>query len=29
MWEVLIGAAAGLAMAAAGIACYRRGLLDG
>lgn len=29
MWEVLIGAAAGIAVAAAGIACYRRGLLDG
>ena len=29
MWEVLIGAAAGIAVAAAGIACYRRGLKDG
>jgi hypothetical protein len=29
MWEVLIGAAAGIAVAAAGILCYRRGLLDG
>ena len=29
MWEVLAGAAAGIAVAAAGILCYRRGLLDG
>ena len=29
MWEVLIGAAAGIAVAAAAILCYRRGLLDG
>jgi hypothetical protein len=29
MWEVLAGAAAGIAAAAAGILCYRRGLLDG
>lgn len=29
MWEVLIGAAAGLAVAAAGIVCYRLGLKDG
>ena len=29
MWEVLIGAAAGIAVAVAGIACYRRGLMDG
>jgi hypothetical protein len=29
MGEVLIGAAAGIAVAAAGILCYRRGLLDG
>lgn len=29
MWEVLAGTAAGIAAAAAGIFCYRRGLLDG
>ncbi|MEL7604320.1 MAG: hypothetical protein AAGU77_14275 [Bacillota bacterium] len=29
MWEVMMGAAAGIAVAAAGILCYRRGLLDG
>jgi len=29
MWEVLAGAAAGIAVAAAGILCYRRGLMDG
>jgi len=29
MWDVLIGAATGIAVAAAGILCYRRGLLDG
>ena len=29
MWEALIGAAAGIAVATAGIMCYRRGLLDG
>lgn len=29
MWEVLAGAAAGMSVAAAGILCYRRGLLDG
>ena len=29
MWEVMIGVAAGLGVAAASIACYRRGLLDG
>ena len=29
MWEVLAGAAAGIMVAAAGILCYRRGLLDG
>lgn len=29
MWEVLTGAAAGLTVAAACVAFYRRGLLDG